>query len=441
MADPVKQHMLDRLLRIAADRAAAPSGIRFTERQLYYELCRLLTPMHRAPRRITFTVPAPLSFATFRAALDRHEFPGLLTPTPPRTTPAGLHTPEPDLFDYGLPRLLVCESDAIAQMLRANGLPMESGCPVLSASELPLDPGIAHMLARADGTIYLLHDASPHGLTFPARLTDLTEIPENVRVVPLGLRPRQAGTLHLTHLRAQAPISAAAQDNPRQREEFHHSDSSTQTPKGLLDSESGAETAQTESSEREESHHDPASSARVTHVDPYKPEPQLISRAEAARMDSRERADVHGLEPRVRAAQVVPCEGDEPQLIPRAEAARMDSREGAGVHGLESSAWAAQVVPCEGDEPRLVPRAAAAHVDLRERAELHAPESSARAAQLDSWERAWLHHGRFVEVEAVRPASLLRTVHRLVRDVHPPRTGLPELRRARTTGFMTWPTA
>ncbi|MFI7671788.1 hypothetical protein [Nocardia sp. NPDC049526] len=271
MADPVKQHMLDRLLRIAADRAAAPSGIRFTERQLYYEVCRLLTPAHRAPRRFAFTVPAPLSYATFRTALDRHEFPGLLTPTPPRTIRAGLHTPEPDLFDYGLPRLLVCESDAIAQMLRANGLPMESACPVLSASELPLDPGIAEMLARVDGTIYLLHDASSHGLAFPARLADLTEIPPGVRVVPLGLRPRQAGTLHLPHLRAPMP--------------------------------------------------------------------------------------------------------------------------------------------------------------------------SAVAAHMDSWERAWLRRGRFVEVEAVRPASLLRTVHRLVRAVRPLRTGLPELRRARTTGFMTWPAA
>src|SRR6478672_2890897 len=66
VADPVKQHMLDRLLRIAADRAAAPSGIRFTERQLYYEVCRLLTPTHRVPRRFAFTVPAPLSYFTFR---------------------------------------------------------------------------------------------------------------------------------------------------------------------------------------------------------------------------------------------------------------------------------------------------------------------------------------------------------------------------------------
>ncbi|WP_063721505.1 hypothetical protein [Nocardia vinacea] len=346
MADPVKQHMLDRLLRIAADRAAAPSGIRFTERQLYYEVCRLLVPTHRVPRRFAFTVPAPLSYATFRTALDRREFPGLLTPTPPRTTRAGLHTPEPDLFDYGLPRLLVCESDAIAQMLRANGLPMESACPVLSAAELPIDPGIAEMLARVDGTIYLLHDASPHGLTFPTRLADLTEIPEGVRVVPLGLRPRQAGTLHLTHLRSPMLSAVAAQVDPREREASHRSASS-------------AETAQVQPSERRA--------------------PRPDSAAETAQVQSSERR------------------------VPRPDST--------------SNARATHVDSCARDVPR------------------------AQAAQLDSWERAWLRRDRFVEIEAVRPASLLRTVHRLVREVRPPRTGMPELRRARTTGFMTWPAA
>ncbi|MGY4100220.1 hypothetical protein ACW2Q0_11805 [Nocardia sp. R16R-3T] len=292
MADQMKQYMFDRLLRIAAEHVAAPSGLRFTERQLYYELCRLLTAAHRIPRHFTFTVPAPLTYTSFRTALDRHgAVPGLLTITPPKTTRAGRHTPEPDLFDYGLPRLLVCESDAIAQMLRANGLPMESACPVFSAAELPLDPGIAGMLAQVEGTIYLLHDASTNGLTFPARLAELTEIPQGVRIVPLGLRPRQAGTLHLPHLRGQLPSAIAAQ----------------------------------------------------------------------------------------------------------------------------MASWAQE--------------------------ELHRPEPSVRAAQVDSWERAWLRRGRFVEVEAVRPASLLRTVHRLVRDVRSPRTGLPELRRARTAGFMTWPAA
>ncbi|WP_433198112.1 hypothetical protein ACQP1G_03020 [Nocardia sp. CA-107356] len=335
MADRVKQHVLDRLLRIAAERAAAPSGLRFTERQLYYEVCRILTPMRPIPRHFAFTVPAPLTYASFRTALDRHaELPGLLTITPPKVTRAGRHTPEPDLFDYGLPRLLVCESDAIAQMLRANGLPMESACPVFSAAELPLDPGIAGMLAQVEGTIYLLHDASADGLTFPARLAQLTDIPDGVRIVPLGLRPRQAGTLHLPHVRDRGANMVAAQV-----------DSSGTIP---------------------------------------------LRRSSA----------------------------------PSVEAARVDS--------------------CEREKlsDELASSAGAARVDSCERAELSGTHASRTlVAQVDSWERAWLRRGRFVEVEAVRPASLLRTVHRLVREVHPPRTTLTELRRARNAGFLTWPAA
>lgn len=278
MADRVRARVLDRALGVAAARAGAPGGLRFTERQLYYEVCRVLLPLPRRLRRPAFTVPAAVRYADFRAALRAHgPIPGLLEPAPPRVRSAGEHTPEPDLFDYGLPRLLVCESHAVAEMLRANGVPMESACPVYSAAELPLDPRIAGMLARVDrSAIFLLHDASPSGLTFPDRVRDLTPIPDDVRVVPLGLRPRQAGSLHTTHL-----------------------------------------------------------ADLVRPPEPFRPAPT-------------------------------------------------------------------------------------------------------RAA--DPWERDWLRHDRRVEVEAVRPAALLRTVHRLVREVRPPVAPAP-WHRVRTTGFLTWPTA
>jgi hypothetical protein len=198
-----------RVLRAAAERAGEPGGLRFTERQLYYELCRVLRPWHLLPRRLPFTVAPPLSYRDFRVALARHgTVPGLLPPPVP-AGPVGRHTAEPDLFDYGLPRLLVCEPAGIADMLRANGLPMESACPVFAAAELPLDPRVGEMLVRGEGTIYLLHDASARGLTFPARLRALTDLPDGVRVTALGLRPRQATPLHLTH--GRAPVADPAE--------------------------------------------------------------------------------------------------------------------------------------------------------------------------------------------------------------------------------------
>ena len=260
--------VIERLLPLARARATAPSGLLVTERQLYYELCRLLAPAHRLRGGPGFTVRVPLRYRTFRETLG--DLPGLLTIPPPERAEPGRHTPEPDLFDYGLPRLLICHSHEIAHMLRANGLPMESACPVLSAAELPVHPGVARMLASVEGTAYVLHGASTAGFEFAARVRELAALPDEVAVVPLGLRPRQAKALHLFHL----PGTAA--------------------------------------------------------------------------------------------------------------------------------------------EPPPGP---------------------------DDRERRWLARGRTVELEAVRPAALLRTVHRLVREVRTPRTPLLELRRTRDTGFLTWPAA
>lgn len=294
-AGQIRQAILDRVLRTAAEKAAAPGQLRFTERQLYYEVCRVLLPWHRAPRRTHFTSAPALTYTAFRAALHRlgpDTVDGLLPPVvpgPPR--PAGRHTPEPDLFDYGLPRLLVCESDDIAAMLRANGVPMESACPVYGASELPLDTRVLRMLSRAErATVYLLHDASAHGLTFPARFARSVDVPDGVRVVPLGLRPRQAGALHLVH--GRGPAYAA--------------------------------------------------------IPGHWPAPAAASGAGAA--------------------------------------------------------------------PGL-------------------------ASALSRWERDWLRRGRYVELAAVNPASLIRTVHRLVREVRAPRSQLTELRQVRRAGFLSWPTA
>ncbi|MFC8826295.1 hypothetical protein ACFT9I_13200 [Streptomyces sp. NPDC057137] len=307
----MKDAILDRVLRTAAENAAAPGQLRFTERQLYYEVCRVLMPWHRAPRRAHFTSAPALTYDAYLAALRRHgpgSVDGLLPPVVPKPRQtAGRHTPEPDLFDYGLPRVLVCESDDIAAMLRANGVPMESACPVYGASELPLDQGVLRMLALAErATVYLLHDASARGLTFPARFARSVDIPDGVRVVPLGLRPRQAGALHLVH--GRGPAYAAV-----------------------------------------------------------------------------------------------------PTAFP---AAGPGSGPGQGLG------------PGSGPGPGV-----------------GSVLDQGLAFQLSRWERDWLRRGRFVEVAAVNPASLLRTVHRLVREVRTPRSQLTELRQVRRSGFLSWPTA
>lgn len=168
-----------RWLSAAIGRAVVNAGTpHFTRRQLYYETCRLLTP-----KVLRFRMPAPLSYQRFAAVLgDR---PGLV-----EERAAFVAEPaEPDVFDYGLPRLLLCQHRDIASMLVANDLHLEAACPVVSAADLPLDP----RLIRALDAVYVLHDASAAGLAFARSLAR-----PGLRVRRLGLRPAHAAAMHLT---------------------------------------------------------------------------------------------------------------------------------------------------------------------------------------------------------------------------------------------------
>ncbi|WP_327673498.1 hypothetical protein [Kitasatospora sp. NBC_00458] len=204
--------LLDGALTVAAARAGAPGGLRYTERQLYYELCRVLQPLHAGPRRIPYTLAPPVRYGRFATALAarRDGLPGLLPPLEPGATvaPRARVAAEADLYDYGLPRLLVCQSPEISAMLIANDLHLEAACPVVPASGLPLDPRLTAALARAGGAVvHVLHDASPTGLACfeqvraeygTAAGAGGADGTAGVRVRSMGLVPRHAAALHLT---------------------------------------------------------------------------------------------------------------------------------------------------------------------------------------------------------------------------------------------------
>ncbi|MFE5093753.1 hypothetical protein ACFRCI_26240 [Streptomyces sp. NPDC056638] len=201
--------LLDLAITGAAARAAGPGGIRFTERQLYYETCRVLSPAETLLTRIPRTPAPPLRLRTFTRALEargRETVEGLLPPARPRP-PAAPDSSEPDVYAYGLPRLLVCQDRSIARMLLSNHVHLEAGCPVLAAIDaLPLAPRLVAALERAEGaTVHVLHDASPEGIELPARIrATLGRVP-GIRVASIGLVPRHAAALRLPTGRGPAP--------------------------------------------------------------------------------------------------------------------------------------------------------------------------------------------------------------------------------------------
>ncbi|MFE7123908.1 hypothetical protein [Streptomyces sp. NPDC057617] len=260
--DGIRARLLDRALATAVSRVGAPGRIRFTERQLYYEMCRVLRPLGAVPRRVPVTPAAPVRYERFEEALRRYgEVPGLLGPVPvpvpdapeaeaepevrtvqaePQRQPQ--QPAEPDLYDYGLPRLLVCQSRSVARMLLANDVHLEAACPVLTADDLPLDPRLVAGLGRVDGaTVHVLHDASTAGLALVTRVREsitsaqaaapatqaapATPGAHAVRVASMGLVPRHAAALHLTSWRGPAPDpdgpelpAAQAALRPRERD-------------------------------------------------------------------------------------------------------------------------------------------------------------------------------------------------------------------------------
>ena len=251
----------------SVERAGWPGGVQYTERQLYYALCRTLRPLprltarqtppalaagllpallalNRPPRaaglalagglavgalhllpRLPFTLSPPLTDEQFARALHderaRHgPPPGLLPPPAPSTgVTAGR---EPDLAAYGLPRLLICQGAAVAQMLLANRFHVELSCAVLSLeAATPLPEPVRAMLARTPAArVYLLHDASPAGLTAATTARARLALPPGPRLRAVGLRPAQALRLHLFARRSDAPPDVATWPGlaPRERD-------------------------------------------------------------------------------------------------------------------------------------------------------------------------------------------------------------------------------
>jgi hypothetical protein len=191
----IAERVLDRALASARVRMGC-LGLVATDEQLYYEVCRVLTPLRYPARRPGFLLPRPVSRAAFAAALARAGRPDRDRP-PERVSiaiAAGVDTP--DLIGYALPRVLVCQHERLAAALVANDLHMDSGTAVLGPAAAVRPPAaLRAALARAPRpAVFLLHDATAAGTAWRAAAGPAWA---PARVHALGLRLPQARMLHL----------------------------------------------------------------------------------------------------------------------------------------------------------------------------------------------------------------------------------------------------
>lgn len=142
----------------------------------------------------------------FRTATEkwlRHDkpIPGLIRePT--------LHTPpeswqEPDIYDYGVERILLVQRDLLVDLFVKNNQHAEQRMVVIAESGYPeyLIPRVIHLLdQRDDLPIYLLHDADSDGIGMTHRLRSLDWLNLGSHpVIDLGFFPTDFEKLKRTH--------------------------------------------------------------------------------------------------------------------------------------------------------------------------------------------------------------------------------------------------
>ena len=109
-------------------------------------------------------------------------------------TPEAL--PNVEVSAYSFDRLVVCQSDEIAQMLISNNFHFENNCAILSISGYPqrIFATTMEMLRRnLELKVYAFHDCSPEGMELVNQLrTNPRWFPDsNIVVIDVGLLPRQ----------------------------------------------------------------------------------------------------------------------------------------------------------------------------------------------------------------------------------------------------------
>jgi hypothetical protein len=142
----------------------------------------------------------------------------LPSPTHLLSTTALETLPNVEVSAYSFDRLVVCQSDEIAQLLIANNFHFENNCAILSISGYPqrIFATTMEMLRRnRDLKVYAFHNCSPEGMEL---VNELRTNPRwfadgNIVVIDVGLLPRQVLASKRGIFVQNSKISATAAQN------------------------------------------------------------------------------------------------------------------------------------------------------------------------------------------------------------------------------------
>ena len=119
-----------------------------------------------------------------------------LLPAPSNILTNSNALPDPTVTQYSFDRLVVCQSEEVAQMLIANNFHFENNCAILSISGYPqriFDTTMQMLRRNPDLRVFAFHDCSPEGIQL---LRELRTYPrwfpnEAIAIIDVGLLPRQ----------------------------------------------------------------------------------------------------------------------------------------------------------------------------------------------------------------------------------------------------------
>lgn len=192
--------LTDPAFKLAIEGVSDSGRLAWNDDQLYHELCRRVRRrriLHRLLRR-------PI------VSLDRQSFDLLLSrwvdthgPVAGRLARNVFGEVQQDALDarvdaYGFERLLVCDEDAIADVLLVNGFHSDARCPVLSRRGYPAhvyEALIPRLREQPPATVMVVHSADGDGCRLATAIADDPrwfagiELPQ---VVDAGLRPGDA---------------------------------------------------------------------------------------------------------------------------------------------------------------------------------------------------------------------------------------------------------